>query len=291
VCCCVWFKHLNRYRPTVSLHSKGDPLEQICLHFQVDAEVSTEKDDPITAKSIDPTYYMYSTKTDVEVLKYYTNASQITFNNTKSVRFVIHGWTDYFETGNWMDLMKDTLLEVSEYNSYVVLVDWSRGSKDLYWRSVRATRQVAKATAMLLDELDSAFGLNMRNVQCIGHSLGGQTCGFVGKEMKKRGKMIGVVSSMDPAGPNFRMADERQRVNAGDAFFVEVFHTNMARTALGGLGSVFPSGHVDYYFNGGQYQPGCTGQINVTYDLSFKQFNDATTKEESDQLLKVVVSI
>jgi hypothetical protein len=185
--------------------------------------------------------------------------------------------------------MKDTLLKVSNHNSYVILVDWSRGSKDLYWRSVRATRQVAKAVATVLDQMETHFGLDMRNVQCIGHSLGGQTCGFVGKEMRRRGKKIGVVSSMDPAGPNFRMQDERQRVSRSDAYFVEVFHTNMARTALGGLGSVFPAGHVDYYFNGGQYQPGCFGQINATYDLTFKQFNDATTKEESNQLLKIVV--
>lgn len=186
--------------------------------------------------------------------------------------------------------MKNTLLSVSNCESYVILVDWSRGSKDLYWRSARATRQVAKAVAIVLEQLQTLFDFDVRNVQCIGHSLGGQTCGFVGKEMRRRGKKIGVISSMDPAGPNFRMADERQRVARTDAYFVEVFHTNMARTALGGLGSVFAAGHVDYYFNGGQYQPGCAGQINVTYDLTFEQFNDATTKSESEQLLKIVVS-
>ena len=72
--------------------------------------------------------------------------------------------------------------------------------------------------------------------------------------MIKRGTKIGVISSFDPAGPNFRMDDETKRVNKHDAYYVEVFHTNMARTALGGLGSVFPAGHVDFYFNGGLHR-------------------------------------
>lgn len=60
--------------------------------------------------------------------------------------------------------MKNTLLQVSDYNSYIVLVDWSRGSKDVYYRSVKATHQVAKAVAIVLNQLQDLYDLNMKQV-------------------------------------------------------------------------------------------------------------------------------
>lgn len=65
----------------------------------------TEDDQDITPKTIDPTFFLFSTETDVQVFKYYTDFSEFTwYNSSKDLRFVIHGWTDYFESGNWMDV-------------------------------------------------------------------------------------------------------------------------------------------------------------------------------------------
>lgn len=76
--------------------------------------------------------------------------------------------------------------------------------------------------------------------------------------MRKQGKKIGVVSSFDPAGPNFRMNDESKRVSKNDAYYVEVFHTNMARTALGGK-------RIEFFANGFFYHT--FDPFNLWYDL------------------------
>jgi pancreatic triacylglycerol lipase len=47
------------------------------------------------------------------------------------------------------------------------------------------------------------------------------------------------------------------RLDKDDAKFVDVIHSN-TEIALGlGLGTSEESGHIDFYVNGGQYQPGC----------------------------------
>jgi hypothetical protein len=50
--------------------------------------------------------------------------------------------------------------------------------------------------------------------------------------------------------PLFVTADLDNKLDASDATFVDVFHTNALVQ-----GKVEQCGHVDYYFNGGIYQP------------------------------------
>lgn len=60
-------------------------------------------------------------------------------------------------------------------------------------------------------------------------------------------------AALDPAKPLFAHADLSNRIDPSDADFVEIFHTS---TNILGLGT--PSGHVDFYPNGGAQQPGCS---------------------------------
>lgn len=48
------------------------------------------------------------------------------------------------------------------------------------------------------------------------------------------------------------------RLDATDANFVDVIHSNGEQLILGGLGSWQPMGDVDYYPNGGKMQSGCS---------------------------------
>lgn len=65
------------------------------------------------------------------------------------------------------------------------------------------------------------------------------------------------ISGLDPAGPLFQGKHEAVRLDQNDAKFVDVIHTN-TEVALGvGFGSSESSGHLDFYVNGGQEQPGC----------------------------------
>jgi hypothetical protein len=62
---------------------------------------------------------------------------------------------------------------------------------------------------------------------------------------------------LDPAGPYFELTDPRVRLDETDALFVDVIHTDAAPSYYAGLGIMQPSGHVDFYPNGGQEQPKC----------------------------------
>lgn len=55
---------------------------------------------------------------------------------------------------------------------------------------------------------------------------------------------------MDPAGPCFRSLPPEERLQPSDAERVVVLHTN-----IDGFGIAEPLGHVDFYANGGEYQP------------------------------------
>lgn len=67
---------------------------------------------------------------------------------------------------------------------------------------------------------------------------------------------------MDPAEPDFEHLSAGIRLDPADAVFVDVIHTNGAPFSSLGYGLMQASGHVDFYVNGGEKQPGCPNQIS-----------------------------
>ena len=66
---------------------------------------------------------------------------------------------------------------------------------------------------------------------------------------------------LDPARPQFEGSHADARLDKTDANFVDVIHTNSAPFLFGGAGYRGQLGHVDFYPNGGEYQPGCEGLL------------------------------
>lgn len=65
-----------------------------------------------------------------------------------------------------------------------------------------------------------------------------------------------LLSGLDPASPLFDgKINHKVTENSGD--FVDIIHTN----ALG-KGKLEPTGHIDFYLNGGTLQPGCLTSNN-----------------------------
>ncbi|KAL5016127.1 hypothetical protein ScPMuIL_005716 [Solemya velum] len=178
------------------------------------------------------------------------------FDPQKKTKFVIHGFIDGGQS-LWMLRMKDELLIHGDYN--VILVDWGKGSKLPYTQATANTRVVGALTAKLIKQLQTALRLRPEDVHLIGHSLGAHICGYAGERVQSLGRITG----MDPAEPYFQYTDRTVRLDPTDALFVDVIHTNGESMLNLGYGMLQPCGHVDYFPNGGQVQPGCSsGQIN-----------------------------
>lgn len=90
----------------------------------------------------------------------------------------------------------------------------------------------------------------MEKIILIGHSLGAHISGITGKKVTA-GK-IPKIFGLDPANPLFSYDKVNERIATGDARTVETIHT-----AAGLVGFTEPLGDINFYPNGGSYQPGC----------------------------------
>lgn len=88
-------------------------------------------------------------------------------------------------------------------------------------------------------------------IELIGFSLGAHTASYIAKNYRLlTGKNISYIYGLEPAGPCFRDLEKDDRLDASDADFVQVLHTN-----IDGFGMAARMGHLDFYTNGGEYQP------------------------------------
>jgi hypothetical protein len=81
---------------------------------------------------------------------------------------------------------------------------------------------------------------------------------------------------LDPAEPDFENLSAGIRLDPTDAGFVDVIHTNGAPFKRLGYGVMQVSGHVDFYVNGGERQPGCSNEISGFFGTIFT-FNSTGT--------------
>ncbi|XP_069745206.1 lipase member H [Narcine bancroftii] len=169
----------------------------------------------------------------------------------KKTVFIIHGYRPFGSPPNWLMKVIETLQMVDNIN--LIIVDWNRGATTInYPVAVANTKKVAAILEPVIDNIQKNGG-SLKLIHMIGVSLGAHVSGFVGSMF---GGKIGRITGLDPAGPLFRGKGKADRLDASDAQFVDVLHTD-----IDALGYRDILGHIDYYANGGTDQPGCPATI------------------------------
>ncbi|KAH1027547.1 pancreatic triacylglycerol lipase [Dendroctonus ponderosae] len=119
-----------------------------------------------------------------------------------------------------------------------------------YLTAAQNTRVVGEYTAEFIDYLVSK-GLYLPSLHLAGLSLGAQMAGVCGRNVKSG--RIRRITGLDPAGPLFTKWPKSLKLDASDAEFVDIIHTD-----AGIFGYPNQIGHVDFWPNRGiAPQPGC----------------------------------
>ncbi|RZC40851.1 serine/threonine-protein kinase Nek8 [Asbolus verrucosus] len=136
-----------------------------------------------------------------------------------------------------------------QYDCNMILMDWSIGARG---------PQYAMAAA---------------NTELVGRQLG-----ILLLKMK-----FFLIKGLDAASPLFRtnhLREQHKKLDREDARLVDVIHTDSSPTVTDGFGLWKPIGHVDFFPNGGQEQPGCTDtkqSVVVThFDLEYEEESNNT---------------
>uniref|UniRef100_A0A2D0PCL7 U49-Eretoxin-Ek1d_1 n=1 Tax=Eresus cinnaberinus TaxID=175337 RepID=A0A2D0PCL7_ERECI len=183
------------------------------------------------------------------------------FNDAANTFFIIHDFLD----GNavWSEVLRTAILDKQKSN--VFIVDWSNGAGPPYEQAVANIRVVGAEVGRFIQNLKNSTKLNPLNtVHIIGHGLGAHAAGYAGKWIQTQAKsLVSRITGLDPSGPFFKGVDPTVRLDKSDASFVDVIHTNKPSNLITGFGIEEAIGDVDYYPNGGEYQPGCEKELMV----------------------------
>ncbi|XP_014274569.1 pancreatic lipase-related protein 2 [Halyomorpha halys] len=227
---------------------------------------------PEPPEKVDPVFCLYTRQnpTDCQRLRY--NDSSTYYHSslvpTHRLYTIAHG---FLENGDkkWIKVMTQRLLNISDVN--VIVIGWQGGSSPPYTQAVANIRLVGTMAAHLLHALNRDLGVKTEFCHSIGHSLGAHLSGYIGNVLKTKFHLtLGRITALDPAEPHFSQTDPVVRLDPTDALYVDVIHTDATPFIKGGLGMDEPVGHLDFYPNGGENQPGC--------DQSVKEYMD---KDES----------
>nr|XP_003934365.2 lipase member I isoform X4 [Saimiri boliviensis boliviensis] len=193
-----------------------------------------------------------------EPLFEHNNSLNVNFDTQKKTVWLIHGYRPVGSIPSWLQNFLRILLNEEDMN--VIVVDWNRGATTfIYSRAVKNTRKVAASLSGHIKNL-LKHGASLDNFHFIGVSLGAHISGFVGKIFHGQ---LGRITGLDPAGPRFSRKPPYSRLDYTDAKFVDVIHSDS-----NGLGIQEPLGHIDFYPNGGNKQPGCPKSIFSDYKTS-----------------------
>ncbi|XP_054263225.1 pancreatic triacylglycerol lipase-like [Macrosteles quadrilineatus] len=182
----------------------------------------------------------------IDFLEGSDNLTHSHFNPRHSNKLILHGFNSDMNEEVLQNIKKEYLKHT---NVNVFMANYPKlvGGVECYLSAVSNIKHIGKCLAPVVTGLRRHRSFN---IHVIGFSLGGQVCNHVANTLGKH--KLPRITGLDPAGPDFTLREEEERLDPSDARFVDVIHTNG-----GGLGDIETCGHIDFYVNGGSAQPGC----------------------------------
>lgn len=180
---------------------------------------------------------------------------QAPFVPDRPLIILIHGYTGHRDYAPNTSI-RPAYLAYDDYN--IISLDYNPlALEPCYYQAVRNLATVANCTAQLLDYMIDEGFFTLDDIHVVGFSLGGQTSGMIANYIRS-GKLKRI-TGLDPAKPLFITAPNEFKLDQSDAEFVQVIHTDVFARGI-----LHPSGHADFYVNGGVEQPGCSAQHMMT---------------------------
>uniref|UniRef100_T1JRK9 Lipase domain-containing protein n=1 Tax=Tetranychus urticae TaxID=32264 RepID=T1JRK9_TETUR len=249
---------------------------------------------PEEPEKIETRFFLYSKPGQiVPQLINHNNITRSNFNPKLRTIFAVHGfyYANYlgqYQIESFRKLKK--ALFIKENINYI-FVDWGKGASTWYVQATANTRVVGAQLAQLVEKIILNFGVSKNKIWLIGHSLGAHVVGYAGSIVKN----IGRITGLDPAKPYFVGMPNEVRLDAGDALFVDVIHTNAPQISQPfGFGTRQILGHVDFYPNGGNNQPGCIKEEIAGFFESLQyglQKTSICNHERSIQMLASAIDV
>ncbi|KAF5272691.1 hypothetical protein FQA39_LY07718 [Lamprigera yunnana] len=179
-------------------------------------------------------------------LSHHENFVDSPFNVSHPTKIIIHGFMSSLKE-TVFQLNKNAYLETGDYN--VIGMDWSVLCEFEYFTAMRGAQIAGAYLGAFLNYLIEE-GVSYDDIHVIGHSLGAHVAAMGADKI--RGRKIHRITGLDPAGPGYNDVPAVYRLDPSDADLVDIVHTNMRFLSLSQ-----PQGHLDFYPNGGRFQPGC----------------------------------
>ncbi|CAH1986121.1 unnamed protein product [Acanthoscelides obtectus] len=260
--------------------------QQICYEtvgcFNLPHKNSPLQKVPEDPRVVETKFYLFTRNIDFhkpEVLYYDDNGTSLqesSFNFSNPLKVVVHGYTSRWNEKGSI-IIANSYLKL--YDCNVILMDWHRGARGPQYAVAAAnTELVGRQLGILLNKMVEK-GLDVRKIHLIGFSLGAHVAGTASESLKNRGLLLGRITGLDPASPLFRgnyLREQYKKLDRSDAKFVDVIHTDGSPSVTDGFGLWDPIGHVDFYPNGGQEQPGCH---DVRDSIIVTQFERGLSRE------------
>ncbi|XP_074041810.1 uncharacterized protein [Leptinotarsa decemlineata] len=210
------------------------------------------------------------TRTDVngfEVdLSNSTSISETSFDVNKESVFFAHGWVNSYQSPACVEV-RDAFLKTADVN--VFIVDWSEIASLEYGPAQQQVSIIGNLLGKDIVSFAASSGLDLNKTSMVGHSLGAHLVGVAGKVL---GGKLKTIIGLDPAFPMYSISRTDNRLNKGDAKFVQVIHT-----CAGVFGFDVALGDADYWPNGGRFQPGCESDFSgaCNHGRSFEFFSES----------------